>query len=219
VPQVCRITLKQTYGADLDVVNRFFVKYSTAGPLSPAGATAWALAVAVAWGADLSTSLVPDLVLDQVILEDLSSSSGSIGVDSPAQPGSNTGPGMPAGVSMIIQEKIERRYRGGHPRQYLAGLPAAAASTEQTWSSGAIAALELAYATFRTAVLVAVPSGLAPAVDVNVSYYHGFTNFTFPSGRVRPIPTLRGSPLVDVITSFAVNPKLGSQRRRNGQSA
>jgi hypothetical protein len=62
------------------------------------------------------------------------------------------------------------------------------------------------------------PTALTPAFQVNVSYFSGFTNVTFPSGRIRPVPKLRSVPLVDTVTSWSTNPNVASQRRRNLQS-
>ncbi|MGO9750265.1 MAG: hypothetical protein ACLP8S_05560 [Solirubrobacteraceae bacterium] len=53
--------------------------------------------------------------------------------------------------------------------------------------------------------------------QVNVSYYEGFQVVTDPlTGRSRNVSQLRSEgPVVDRITGFSINPKLGSQRGRN----
>lgn len=66
-------------------------------------------------------------------------------------------------------------------------------------------------------MLTHTPSTLRLINQVNVSYYEGFEVVTDPvTGRSRNVPQLRpGGPVVDKITGFSINPKLGSQRLRN----
>jgi len=220
VPGVVQISLSFVYGEDINVVNRFFQKYTgTPGSLSDSGAAAWAAAVTSAWSAHQASALSNKLALQSVTLEDLTSNIGAVGVDTTGAVGGDTGTETPAGVAVVVKCHIERRYRGGHPRQYLAGLPANNLHDPQTIQPGFVATIQSGYIAFRTAAAAGCPVGIGPATDVNVSYFEGFTNHTFPSGRVRPIPTPRSTPLVDQIAFFAVNNKLGSQRRRNLQSA
>ena len=219
VPSVVRITFVQALGQDLRCVNRFYQQYSTTGPLSSTGATAWAAACDAAWNTDLASFFSSDMTLESVTVEDLSSDLGAVGVSTTGHTGTDADPYCPAGTALVVQEKITRRYRGGHPRQYIGGLTQPRLATPQEWNSSTLSSFPGYYTSFRAACAAGVPSALSPAVDVNVSYYHGFTIFTPPSGRSRPIPTLRATPLVDVISSFTVNPKVCSQRRRNLQSS
>ncbi len=66
-------------------------------------------------------------------------------------------------------------------------------------------------------LLTNTPTTLRLLGQVNVSYYEGFKVVTDPlTGRSRNVSQLRPEgPAVDRITSFSINPKLGSQRRRN----
>lgn len=219
VPNVVQIVLFQKYGEDLDVVNRYFQKYSgSPGSLDDTQAAVWAHAVTSAWTAHLAGHIVSTLSLVKVTVTDLTSDVGAFGEDDTGSVGTLTPPGVPAGVALVVKSHIERRYRGGHPRQYLAGMPEANLADPNTWASGTVSGVATDYTAFRAADSSGITSGLTPVTDVNVSYFTGFTNHTFPSGRVRPIPNPRGTPLVDQIASFAVNPKVASQRRRNLQS-
>jgi hypothetical protein len=74
------------------------------------------------------------------------------------------------------------------------------------------------YISFNSTIITSPPAGMGVMLPVNVSYFQGFHNFTFPSGRVKAIPTVRPVPVVDLINNFSVNPHVGSQRRRNLQS-
>src|SRR5579859_3052731 len=126
---VFRFTLKFTYGGDVDVVNRFFQKYGgTPGSLTTSQADTWS--------AHQGSAFSNKLFLNQVTLEDLTSNVGAVGIDTTGAQGGDTGVETPAGVAVIVSESIYRRYRGGHPRQYLAGLPASNLQTPQTIQPG-----------------------------------------------------------------------------------
>lgn len=219
VPGVVRITFQAKLSGDLDVINRFYQKYSgTPGALSSSGAVAWATACGPAWSTHLASFTSTDYTLETITVEDLTSATGAVGIFDSSAAGTDASPILSAGSAAVVKSVIVRRYRGGHPRQYLGGMASDNLNTAQSWTSTFVANLATAYTAFRAACAAGCPTGIAPATDVNVSYFQGFTNHTFPSGRVRPIPTLRGTPLVDQIASFEVNPKVGSQRRRNQQS-
>ena len=220
VPKVVQIVLQGLLGADNRIINRFHQQYTgAAGTLSDGGAATWAAAVTAAWTAHMAAVVSSDYGLESVTLTDLSTNVGGYGQDLTGGVGANGSASCSAGVALVMREHIERRYRGGHPRQYLAGVPFADLATKQTWTPVVVAGWTSAYAAFRAAAAAGCPVGIGPAVDVSVSYYEGFTNHTYPSGRVRPIANLRATPLVDVISSFQGNNIVGSQRRRNLQSA
>jgi hypothetical protein len=87
----------------------------------------------------------------------------------------------------------------------------------QTLTGAYVTALNDAWANFEADVVAdLVGTWAASAKPVSVSYYEGFTPFTFPSGRVKNLPKLRvGGPVVDPIVSYNTNPRVASQRRRN----
>jgi len=219
VPSVVRHTLVQQLDEDIDVINRFFNKYSgSPGTLNSADATTWAGVVGSAWATHMAPNHSSHLTLIEVITEDLSSATGAVGAHAVGTVGGASGAWLGAGTALVVSEKIERRYRGGHPRQYLAGIPSAELFDAQSWLPAYLASIGPAYIAFRAECLTGAPTALQPATDVSISYFSGFTNHTFPSGRVRPIPNPRATPLVDQIATFTMNPKVASQRRRNKQS-
>jgi hypothetical protein len=97
--------------------------------------------------------------------------------------------------------------------------------TPQTWLTSYTTGILAGF----TEVLTAIDGGYTTAgltlpTQVNISYYKGFTNFLESSGRYRAIPTLRTvdglpTPLIEEIIGWEVNPKVGSQRRRNQQGS
>jgi hypothetical protein len=217
VPNVVRILLKQTLNEDLDVLNRVYLSFGS-GTFSAADALALASTVFTAWGAHMAAVESTDLSLVEVLIEDLTSPSGATGAATGSTPGTIVGSVLSAGAAFVIRKHVQRRYRGGHPRLYFGGMVSAGLHDAQTWDGTFATTFLGGFEAFMTAIISGAPAGHGSWADVNVSYYEGFHNFTFPSGRTRPIPTLRGTPLVDLVTGYNYNPKVGSQRRRNLQS-
>jgi hypothetical protein len=218
VPKVVRVVCVQTMQEDLNVINRFFMSYSGTAPANT-DLTTWCGAIATAWGTDISPLQINNISLTGVSAEDLSSSTGAVGAAAVAVPGTRAGTPLTAAVCAVIQKKTLRRYRGGHPRMYLAAGVETDIFSMQSWKPAFTAAVLAGYAAFQDAIEAAGWAGAGTLEEVNVSYYQGFTNFTFPSGRTRPIPTRRGTPLVDTLATYNVDTHIGSQRRRNKQSA
>jgi hypothetical protein len=218
VPQVARITVKQSVGEDVDVINRIFIKYSGTAPTDSDMST-YCESAFNSWVTNMSPLQDAVSTLLEVLGEDLTSNTSAVGNFTGSHAGTGSGAGVPAGVAAVISAGIARRYRGGHPRTYIGGLLASYAATAQTWNSTFITDLEEAWGTW-TGDLVSTDLGSAVVLStVNVSYYEGFHAFEYPSGRYRNIPTLRSTPVVDTITGYTVSPKIASQRRRNLQSS
>jgi hypothetical protein len=217
VSKVLRFVLEQTLGEDIHVINRMFLNYSGAAPTN-AQLNTTATDTMTAWGSNMASMFVTPHKLVGVTIEDLSSATSAVGSAAGSIAGSHSETGLAAGTALVVKLAVARRYRGGHPRQYFCGQPVAALADEQTWSAGQIAAFTTNYFNFIDAIEASVTLWGTSSEQVNVSYYQGFTNHTFPSGRIKAIPTLRGTPLVDIIGLVSVNPKVGSQRRRNLQS-
>ena len=219
VASTLRVTLKYALtDSDPDVINRIFVSYSGSAPTDAELAT-FAGAVADAWDTNLASLYNEETALQEVLVEDLTSDTASVGNAVVEIVGTRSGAALTAGVAVVISEKIARRYRGGHPRVYLGAAIASDIATSNEWNTDFLTAMATGWDNFIVAVKAAGWSGAGTLTPVNVSYYSGFTNHTYPSGRVRPIPTLRGTPLTDPILTYAVNIKCASQRRRNQQSA
>src|ERR1700747_2422984 len=111
VPKVVRLDYVQQYGNDLNVINRIFAQYS--GTLSLADANTWAATAVSHWtgSGNWVTQVNSDLTLLHVELTDLSSSTAPQVKATSGTSGSLSGQGLPAGVAMVVQFKILRRYR------------------------------------------------------------------------------------------------------------
>jgi len=215
VTNVLKLLTRYSLGGDQDVLNQQFVSF--VGTANETNLTNLAAAAGAAWVTHLKPLLAAALGLTSYTVTDLTSDVG-VEVTYPIGAAGNVGGEIiPASAAMVIQSKILRRYRGGHPRLYMPGLLTADLNTPQEWTAGAIAAWEAGWNAYIAEILLDAPGGLSIGTFQNVSYYQGFTNFLEPSGRYRVIPTLRTVPVVDAILSYSINPLVGSQRRRNQQ--
>lgn len=206
-----------TIGGDSFARNRLFFQYTGAGPtiadLNTLGGT-----INTAWNTNLRASFTTNVTLQSLVLTDLTSNTTPQTVVASGSAGTNANPIGPASLALIVKFKINRRYRGGHPRFYEMGVPPVNLATAQTWTAGTISSAATNFAAFIAACVLAPPASIGTLTHSNVSYFSGFTNKTFPSGRVHPVPTVRVTPVVDPIVSYSVNGKVGSQRRRDLQS-
>lgn len=217
VPGVMSIVLKGSYGVDLDVINKFYWQF-TGGPATAAQCTTLAGSIQTGFGTNISPLQPPSYSLTQVTVEDLTSSTAGAGFQTGNIPGTRSGTGLTVVNAVVLSLHIARRYRGGHPRLYLPAGVESDLATLNSWTTAFQNAVGLGWVALQTYISGHFPGGLVSVGQVNVSYFSGFTNHTYPSGRVRPIPNPRAVPLVDPIISVGVNPKLGTQRRRAQQS-
>ena len=213
VPNVIRVTVKQSYGDDVDILNRCYFSWS--GSTTQVSLGLMATGLAAAWHAHIALYQYTGLNLVSVECVDLTSDSAPLAYYEPGTSGQNAGTNLPAGSAAVLQFEINRRYRGGKPKMFLSGINAGQMQTPQTLTAAAIADFITGWLAFVLAALVTW-GGLTTLVSqVNVSYYEGFTNTVGPTGRARVKPTLRMVPVVDLIVGVNVNPSIASQRRRN----
>lgn len=217
VSKVVRVDHHFSQGTDSNMQFRTFLQY--AGTLSTADAVTWLTNIV----AGLTTNLLPvlhntvSLTLSQ--LTDLTSTSSPQVQNSTGGSGTGVGTALPQGTALVIKHRIARRYRGGHPRTYLPGLQSSYLTNPGTWAAGSIGTIVGDYLAYIAAATANTnPVAIGVITHVNVSYFQGFTNHTYPSGRVHAIPTPRVTPLVDAIITSIGNSKVASQRRRNEQS-
>lgn len=218
VPKVLRIVNETTDGNDLRAISRVYFQYTGAAPTA-AQLNILAGAADTAWTGNMAPIYLAGNTHLGHVIEDLTSATSAVGSSTAATAGTRAGSAMAAGTALVVSFAISRRYRGGHPRMYLAAGGSGDLSTRQTWGGAFLAAANAAAQGYLDAIAAAVWAGGGVLGQVNVSYYQGFTPFRYPSGRYRNIPNLRvGGPIVDAVNSVSASPKVGSQRRRNLQS-
>jgi hypothetical protein len=175
-------------------------------------------AAATQWFSEIQSNIMPlvdsNIFLTEATVIDLSSDTGNEGVHSGSQAGGDSSGKVPEDVCAVIGHTIGRRYRGGKPKTFLPPGGEGALADLKSWTSDFTSALDAAWGSMIADFLAFTTGGLSLVNIVNVSYYHGFTVFTTPSGRARNIPTPRATPVVDDITGHTVNGTVGSQRRR-----
>jgi prepilin-type processing-associated H-X9-DG protein len=215
VPNVVKIQLRGTLGDDTNIQNTLHCSFT--GSPTVADCNNWALAVSNAWVSDLAPYISLSYVLNDVIVTDLTSSTSSVGSDIANHAGTNSASSSPAGVAMVIRMEISRRYRGGHPRLYLAGIPYTDIVSENQWSAATINNIEAGFTLFTTAIQAFSSSTVQGKSIVNVSYVDGHTWVQESNGNWIRKPVYRAQGITDVVSSYIVNPVCASQRRRNLQ--
>lgn len=203
---------KQAEDANIQI--REFFQYS--GTLSTADAVTWLGQMQAGMASFLGSFMSNTLSLTLSELTDLSSNTAPQVQNSTGAAGGSSDVALPAGTAMVLRKHINRRYRGGHPRVYLPGMHDNLLHDANTWDTTALANGVADYITFISACTALTGlSAVGTATHVNISYFQGFTNHTYPSGRVKAIPNPRVTPVVDTITNISGNPNVASQRRRN----
>ncbi len=217
VPKVVRVDFHMSLGGNANMQNRVFFQY--AGALTQADAQTWVNAIATDWVTSAMSHMTTLISLVSTTLTDLTSSSAAQAISGNTGVGTNATAGPVGGLAFVVKKKIARRYRGGHPKDYLPGIPSGNLFSAESWSAATLAAVVTDYNAFITAALGHVPAAAGPATHVNVSYFSGFVNKLFPSGREHPVPVARVTPLIDAVIGISANARPASQRRRNLQSA
>jgi hypothetical protein len=215
VPDVLAIQLKLKVG-NANVVSRVNVRYESDAPTRQQLIT-YASSIDAAIGTHLLHLCSVQVKTVEIMITDLTTTSSARGTVPSDQHGTRPGLWNGAGVAALINFKVARRYRGGKPRLYLPFFVAADLTEALEWSEPALAEGTVGWARFMSSVLTDTPSGLTVIEQVNVSHYAGFEIAVDErTGRSRNVNQLRiDGPAVDKITGFSINPKLGSQRRRN----
>jgi hypothetical protein len=116
-------------------------------------------------------------------------------------------PGTPAltspnSLACCVTWKIDRHYRGGHPRSYIGPVSNAFMENQTTFTSAFVGTMLTSANAFRTAVnSIAISGGSAELVAVH---------------RVRSGAQL-AVPLISPITTAAVDSRVDTMRRRLGR--
>jgi hypothetical protein len=151
VNNVVRCACHQTYGA-ARIINIYHVQWngSPGDFLTTADVNAICGTVGTAHKTRFMPLLTTNMTLDSTTGQDLSgatSPSGSSGVNGA---GGVTGASSTASIALCLSWKINRHYRGGHPRTYFGGVPTANLAGNQTFANTFTAAMAAAGTVFLT---------------------------------------------------------------------
>ena len=149
----------------------------------------------------------------QVIIE-WNDGSGDMVVGTDATPVSGAGShGLTlASTAMVISWRLSARYRGGHPRTYLAGIDTLLLNDNATWTTAGVSSQQTLVNTFLSAVDGIVS---APFTSVTLGVLRQFAN---GGSETKPDPTFLNPPQFKPFTSGIVKPGIASQRRRFGNN-
>jgi hypothetical protein len=196
-----KIIVKQTLAG----VNVFNVLHASSVP-----ATGWAVselqamanAVRAAWVTNVLPLQASTLTLTDVQVVDLSSNTGNEATASGSSNGTAVASSLPANVAVTWSWRIGTRYRGGHPRTYIGGIPTNAATNANTILASSVTA-HLNAATAIRAAINGVNVGGNPAAHSVVHYVRGGVRL--------------GVPETSFTTGVSVDSRFDSQRRRLGR--
>lgn len=215
VPFVLQILLGTKQGPNGTSLNRMHLKYTGSGPAN-ADCTALAASIYSAYMSQFASNMPSLWTLESVTVTDLASTSGGTGVHVASTPGTSPNGENPAHTAALFNHHIQRRYRGGKPRSYMAIGTITDLLNAQQWKSASITSMSNAFNAFVGNLKALTWTGGNVTDFVSVSYYEGFTSVVDPiTGRTRDVPKVRtGTIPVDSIASSSMNPNLGTQRRR-----
>lgn len=216
VPHVVRIDHHYTWGIDTNVMTRTF--WDSFRDLTTGESINLANASVASWGARWAPILWTGMTIQQAVVTNLSGPTAAVGV-STAAPISGTDGGEPvsADTAIVVNAKIARRYRGGHPKQFMGGGTNDDLTNPQQWSDAAVAEFLSAAQNYDNDVSSSL-GGITGhgGVRVAISYFHNNVVVINPiTGRARNVSQLRGVPLVDPVAINQVDKTVGSQRRRS----
>lgn len=193
----------QQYGGKW--VNVLHLK-QTGATIDTAACNTIATAIRGYWATNFASLHYTNSSLQSVEVTDISSRTGAQGTDNTNVPGTNASAGAPASVAACLTLKIANRYRGGHPRMYLAGVDASAYTPPGTFTPAKVTAYQAAGRAFRTALNAMIIGG-GVYQWVAVSYYH----------KVGGVNAYKVPPDVYVITDVVMHTRVDTMRRRLGK--
>lgn len=209
-----RVRCTGTYASSADWGVRFYLAYNGGPPVLGDTATL-ASEVETSWSTHMLGAINTAVTLTGIEVTDMSSETGVQTVTTPSVAGTRSGASLPDDVAANISFKISRRYRGGHPKIFLPFGSYEDISGPAEWDSTALSQFPASWDAFIAAVVAT--SGLT-VDDLNhaaVSLYSGYLTIgPGVNGKYKYPPKARETAIVDAVSSYALNPVVGSQRRR-----
>lgn len=201
VPGVAKVIVKQTIAGQ----NAFNVLHVDGG-----AGTGWSStelnALAAAVRSAYVTNFIPlqtlQLTLSEVTAIDLASETGPSGIATGSTAGAVGTGALSANAAIGITWQIARRYRGGHPRTYIAGP----VSTQTSDARQLTTTAQTSYLNAATALRTAINGVTTSAGTAKFCCVHYYRN-----------GALLATPLVSQIIGVAVDRRIDSQRRRLGR--
>lgn len=218
VPKVIKLDLVWKVGEDLTALVRQFWQYTGTAP-STANLTSMLDSISSSSTTELAPLYNSGNELTQLEAVDLSSPTSAQAIVAAAVTGTRSGSSLSADACMVVGNVINRRYRGGHSRSYWPFGTVTDLASAQSWSTGFTGPVLTNLNAWGADVAASVWSGGGALDQVNVSFFEGFVAVENPiTHRYRNVPTVRATPLVDLVIDIVPRIRIGSQRRRLGKS-
>jgi len=174
----------------------------TGAPPTEADLSAYGTSLGSAWATNIAPLCVAAVVLNEMDVVDLSTPTSASARITMNHPGTRVGQGITNATALVSSWKINRRYRGGHPRSYWPGGNTSDMADLRDWSATFVTAATNGFTAFRTAMNATSVAGGSSHM-VNLSYISNKTQ--------------RVTPQIDTITGVTVGPRVDTQRRRLGK--
>jgi len=210
---VVRVRLDYTSPDGAKAGSRFYIGYSGSTPTA-ANLDTLATDVAAAWQSHLANLVTTTWTLSEVDILDITTLTGATGNWTGSNPGLLSGTDLPYQVAQNIEFQIARRYRGGKPRMFVPPATQSQLQDGAHWTDAYVADMILQCGNFFSEIEGDTVGSMGSLSHVNVSYYSGYNNVPFPSGRTKVVPKYRATALVDTVTGYLAKKELSSQRRR-----
>jgi len=216
-PGYCEIRYNQIYGGATNVTNRWFFKFTGAMDVTAAGAIA--AKATTEWNAMMAPCVNTHLSLLSTKVTDLGSASGAVNEDLTGSAGTKPITDfLPATSCIVSHGFITRRYRGGKPRWYQAGLNQSDLFDNQHFTSAFVTQIETALANMIIALRTFTTGAVTMGDCYNLSFVKGYTwtEYTTSSGNTnyRKDMTYRSEVQPDMITNYVTSPVIATQRKR-----
>jgi hypothetical protein len=171
------------------------------------------------WVTHMAGQTTANISLLEVFANDLSSVTAPEAVDSlPSRPGTivpATSPSLPYATCFVVGNETNRKYRGGHSRNYLPGMPQSGMVDGNTWSVAFQSAIITAWQAFlQEFVTTLVPTAVG-VLTQTVAHRFGRPAGAPPDSELPSVPL--ANPFTDTVVAYHSDPQVGSQRRRNHQ--
>jgi len=186
----------------IDWANIFHFAYAGTAPTFAQMAT-FADAEVHEYGSQFFTLMDTETSVEGCVCTDLTSDTSAQGTATFHDAGTRSGGSIGAQVALLVNDHIQRRYRGGKPRHYMPFGVTTDLTNDNTWTGTFQTTCETQYSAFIANTLTNVWSGGGPLTYVNLSYYAN--------------KALRAVPVTDAILSNSINPMVATIRRRDGR--
>jgi hypothetical protein len=217
IPNALQMQLIYSWGSNTDIRNILYFKYS--GSISSGDLLTLVRSMKTSWTAHMAPQTVTDCFLTTVFGNDVASNLGAQAIDgNPAVAGTAAGTRTTAGAAFVIGNETALKYRGGHSRTYIPGMPESNTSDSNSWTTVAQQAMLTAWSAFIQAFITSAVPAAVGSLQQAVAHRFGKSATAPVLAADTDVPSVPlTSPFLQVITAYRTNPQVASQRRRNQQ--